>query len=114
MRVPRHLWNALVRFNSWIEPAIIAEWTRYILGYAENKGRMLDETGIRAALRWSYPKRDVALARNCAIKLLNAGQLTCVWSGRPLRANTWDVDHCFPWSAWPCDHLWNLLPLTRK
>jgi HNH endonuclease len=32
----------------------------------------------------------------------------------PLRANTLDVDHCFPWSAWPCDHLWNLLPAHKE
>jgi SAM-dependent methyltransferase len=114
MRVPRHLWTALIRFNSWIEPAIIAEWARYILGYTENQGRKLDETEVRAALRWSDPERDVALARNCALKLLNAGELNCVWSGRPLRANTLDVDHCFPWSAWPCDHLWNLLPTHKE
>jgi len=73
-----------------------------------------NEMDIRAALRWSDPERDVALARNCALKLLNAGELTCVWSGRPLRANTLDVDHCFPWSAWPCDHLWNLMPTHKE
>ena len=21
-----------------------------------------------------------------------------------------DIDHCLPWSAWPCGDLWNLLP----
>jgi hypothetical protein len=25
-----------------------------------------------------------------------------------------DVDHCFPWAAWPCDDLWNLLPAHRS
>jgi hypothetical protein len=23
------------------------------------------------------------------------------------------MDHCFPWSAWPCGDLWNLLPSHR-
>lgn len=114
MRVPRFLWTALVRFNSWIEPAIIAEWTRYILQYAEGQGRMLSETEVRAALRWSDPERDVALARECALKLLKIGKLECVWSGKTLRETTLDVDHCFPWSAWPCDHLWNLMPAHRE
>jgi hypothetical protein len=27
-----------------------------------------------------------------------------------LNAARLDVDHCFPWAAWPCDHLWNLMP----
>jgi SAM-dependent methyltransferase len=114
MRVPHYLWTALVRFNSWIEPAIVAEWTRYILQYAEGQGGLLAETDVRAALRWSDPERDVALARECAFKLLKLGELKCVWSGRPLRDTTLDVDHCFPWSAWPCDHLWNLMPAHRE
>jgi hypothetical protein len=57
---------------------------------------------------WLWPETALLL------KLLHAGELTCVWSGRPLRANTLDVDHCFPWSAWPCDHLWNLLPTHKE
>jgi hypothetical protein len=27
-----------------------------------------------------------------------------------LKASSLDVDHCFPWAVWPCDHLWNLMP----
>jgi hypothetical protein len=41
------------------------------------------------------------LTWNCALKLLDAGELICVWSVQPLHANTLDVDHCFPWAAWP-------------
>ena len=96
------------------QAAIIAEWTRYILQYAEGQGRMLSETEVRAALGWSDPERDVALARECALKLLKIGKLECVWSGKALRETTLDVDHCFPWSAWPCDHLWNLMPAHRE
>jgi hypothetical protein len=106
--------TALVRFNSWIEPAIIAEWTRYISQYAENQGRRLTETDLRSALRWSDPERDVALARECALKLLGMGELKCVWTGKPLRQSTFDADHCFPWSALPCDRLWNLMPTHRE
>ena len=25
-----------------------------------------------------------------------------------------DVDHCLPWSAWPCGDLWNLVPADRR
>jgi HNH endonuclease len=85
----------------------------HILQYAENQGRRLAETEVRSSLRWSDPERDVALARSCALKRLDTGELQCVWSGKPLRQTTLDVDHCFPWSAWPCDHLWNLMPTHR-
>src|SRR3954468_13585430 len=29
------------------------------------------------------------------------------------RVQTLDIDHCLPWSAWPCGDLWNLLPASR-
>ena len=25
-----------------------------------------------------------------------------------------DIDHCIPFAAWPCDDLWNLMPASRK
>ncbi len=64
-------------------------------------------------MTWEEPTRDVRLARERAIKLLEIGQLFCVWSGRRLSAVSVDVDHCFPWSAWPCGDLWNLMPAHR-
>ncbi len=45
--------------------------------------------------------------------MLEGGQLFCVWTGNRLRGRNVDIDHCFPWSAWPCDDLWNLLPAQR-
>ena len=24
------------------------------------------------------------------------------------------IDHCFPWGAWPCDDLWNLMPTNKS
>ena len=31
-----------------------------------------------------------------------------------LKLHTLDIDHCFPWTAWPCGDLWNLLPAHRR
>ena len=39
--------------------------------------------------------------------------LRCVWTGQPLNRTTLDIDHMFPWTAWPCSDLWNLLPAHR-
>lgn len=115
LRVPRHLWRALVRFGSWIEPALVSEWVRLMLGYAARQGRTLDESAMRRALVWSDPERDVSLARRRAAALLeHHGAIYCVWSGKRLKAATLDMDHCFPWTAWPCDGLWNLLPASRQ
>jgi len=112
--VPRHLWRALQRFDVWIEPALISEWSRLMIGYAEKQGRKLLDAKIAAAMTWSEPSRDVRIAREQAVRLIDFGKLHCVWSGRTLSANTLDIDHCFPWAAWPCDDLWNLLPAHRS
>jgi len=114
LHVPTHLWRAIQRFDVWIEPALIAEWARLMADYAERQGRRLDDAQVAEAMRWSDPARDVALARSQALRLMETRPLHCVWSGRALSAERLDIDHCFPWAAWPCEDLWNLLPADRE
>jgi hypothetical protein len=114
--VPRDVWRALQRFGVWVEPSIVAEWIRLMKGYANRQDRKLDEAKIAAAMVWSDPLRDVAASRSIALKLIESGEpVRCVWSGRRLvDKDILDIDHCFPWSAWPCGDLWNLMPADRK
>ena len=112
--VPRHLWRAFQRYNVWIEPALIAEWIRMMTDYARKQGRKLDEEAVTRGMVWSEPGRAVEVSRGRAVQLLDRGSLHCVWSGNPLTRATLDIDHCFPWSAWPCGDLWNLLPASRN
>jgi hypothetical protein len=114
MFVPRHLWRALQRFDVWIEPALISEWSRLMNGYATGQGRKIPVATHAAAMTWSEPSRDVRIAREQAVRLIESSKLHCVWTGRPLSAESLDVDHCFPWAAWPCGDLWNLLPTLRS
>ena len=115
IEVPRELWRALGRFAAWVEPALVAEWLRLMRGYAARQGGVLDEGALGAATTWSEPSREVAPARERALALLGGGEaLHCVWSGRRLEEATLDIDHCLPWSAWPCSDLWNLLPAHRR
>ncbi|MEA5446754.1 class I SAM-dependent methyltransferase, partial [Gammaproteobacteria bacterium AB-CW1] len=114
LTVPARLWQALQRFSVWIEPAIITEWQRLIADYSERQGKPLNELALTQAMHWSDPERDVGLAREQALQLIEAGHpLHCVWSKKRLTPNNLDIDHCFPWSAWPCDDLWNLMPAHR-
>ncbi|MDA0702965.1 MAG: class I SAM-dependent methyltransferase [Proteobacteria bacterium] len=113
MLIPIHLWRALQRFNAWIEPALISEWIRLTKFYASRQGRSLEDARISEGMLWSEPIRDVRVAREQAERLLTAGPLHCVWSGRRLSSGDLDVDHCFPWAAWPCADLWNLMPAQR-
>lgn len=110
LRVPLHLWRALVRHDAWIEPALVAEWVRLMEGYARSQGRDLDPAVVARAMRWHEPNRDVAFVRKTANALMEVGSLYCVWTGRRLSEKRLDIDHCLPWAAWPCDDLWNLLP----
>ncbi|MBD2033821.1 class I SAM-dependent methyltransferase [Leptolyngbya sp. FACHB-321] len=36
--VPQHVWLALLRFEVWIEPALLAEWIRLMKSYANGQG----------------------------------------------------------------------------
>ena len=115
LSVPRHVWRAMQRYAVWIEPALVEEWIGLTAGYAETQSRRLDQGAIRRALQWYEPERDIGTARRRADALLAGDSgLRCVWTGKPLRLGRLDIDHCFPWSAWPCDDLWNLMPATRR
>lgn len=115
LSVPVHLWRAMQRYAVWIEPALVEEWLSLTLKYAERQERKFHEPSVRAAMQWREPKRDVEDVRRRAVELLDdRRRLRCVWTGRPLRKSDLDIDHCFPWSAWPCGDLWNLLPAKRQ
>lgn len=111
--VPWTIWRAVQRFAVWIELALVEEWTRLMQGYADRQGRPLPRDRVHAAMAWSDPSRDVKVPKDRALQLLESGSLHCVWTGRRLAARTIDLDHCFPWSAWPCSDLWNLMPASR-
>lgn len=113
MLVPRHLWGALRRFGAWVEPALVAEWSRLIKAYASRQGVRIDDVSIAASMTWDEPTRDVGLARERALNMLADGDLRCVWSGQSLTRRSLDIDHCFPWTAWTCGDLWNLMPAHR-
>lgn len=114
LQIPINIWRALERFNSWIEPALISEWVRLMNGYAKGQGRTLHDAVVNGAMKWSDPARDVSLTRQLALGLLKSGaDVYCVWTGKKLGEQNLDIDHCLPWSAWPCDDLWNLMPAQR-
>jgi SAM-dependent methyltransferase len=115
MRVPRHVWRAMQRYSVWIEPALVAEWAKQMHDYAASQGRSLDVARVAAAMVWSDPARDTSLPRSIALESMAAGNpVLCVWSGKLLTEANMDIDHCLPWSVWPCGDLWNLMPSDRR
>lgn len=115
LSVPGPLWHAMSRHGAWIEPMLIAEWARLVRGYGERSGQPVAPGQAEAALAWDEPVRTTALSRLAAERLMASGApLECVWTGRPLRTATLDVDHCLPWAVWPSGDLWNLAPCDRR
>lgn len=113
MLVPIHLWKALSRYDAWIEPALESEWMRLMEDYLDRQGAEADPRVMIRAMKWSDPARDVSLVKKICQPFLNGNRLYCIWSGKRLTEKTFEVDHCFPWAAWPCDDLWNLFPSHR-
>lgn len=108
LQVPRHLWQAMGRYATWIEPALLNEWTELMQSYEGDARRTHDEHF--ALLRWLDPEHDTRLVRDFALKTRKRNQaLYCLWSGRRLRGE-FAIDHCLPFAAWPCNDLWNLFP----
>ncbi len=114
-RVPLAVWNVLRRMSAWIEPMLIAEWARMMRGYAAKQGEAKRADDAIEALHWIEPMRDTGFVRDLVRQRRASGNLIrCVWSGRVLAEEAPHIDHCLPWSAWPCNDLWNLLPASKS
>lgn len=112
-RIPLEIWQALTHYNVWIEPVLVSEWVRLIETYC-NDGRPDVRTLAYSLLAWVDPARDTSFARAAVDRIRAAGKpVYCVWSGARLR-DDYDVDHCFPFAAWPCGDAWNLMPAARQ
>lgn len=48
------------------------------------------------------------------IRHILAGEQECVWSGKTIRSNSYDIDHVLPFSLWFNNDLWNMLPSDRQ
>jgi SAM-dependent methyltransferase len=108
--VPLAIWKAFTHYTVWIEPVLVAEWARLVANYAQKQGKSVSVYAAMEALTWTEPERDTSVVRDITKKMLNNGQsVQCVWTGKLLQ-NQFDIDHCFPFSAWPCNDFWNLMP----
>lgn len=108
-RVPATLWDTFSRYACWVEPAIVNEWIN-LMGSWE--ARYTTET-YHQALQWVEGRRDTSVVRKLVEQQLSARPVECVWTARNLSHIRYDIDHCFPWSRWNNNDLWNLLPASH-
>lgn len=109
-RIPVSIWQTLGQYACWLEPAILREWTALTESWGVGDGRI-----DARIFEWAEGRRDTRIATDRVLQLREAGhRLSCVWSDRPLRVGVAHIDHCFPWSRWLNNDLWNLVPARAE
>ena len=131
--IPAAVWQCLGQYACWLEPVIINEWARLMQGYdVKNNdykfgapqwaiaGRHIADQGPESrkdyceALQWDEGRHDTGPVRERVQELRQDGEsVYCVWTNARLRER-FEVDHCFPWSRWYNNDLWNLMPASKK
>ena len=112
--VPKNIWNTMCHNAVWIEPSIIYEWIVLMQSYKNNKGRNLPYEFYLNSLLWLEPHRDTREIRTIVEEIRKRNEpVYCVWTGKNLK-NKYEIDHCFPFSRWPNNDLWNLMPSSEK
>ena len=108
-RIPAQLWQTMGQYTCWLEPAIVNEWVDLMAGW---EVRYSPDVYYRA-LEWEEGRRDTFEVRRRVEQLRNSGQsLNCTWTNSDITHRDYAVDHCFPWSRWFNNDLWNLVPAS--
>ncbi|MFC0468858.1 HNH endonuclease domain-containing protein [Halomonas alkalicola] len=99
------------RYACWLEPAITHGWVQLMQDY----NPQADVGLLHRALTWPESRRETHKVRRLIARhLIRPAPLHCVWSHQDLHRHHYAVDHCFPWSRWQNNDLWNLLPTTER
>ena len=129
--IPAAIWQCLGQYACWLEPVIINEWARLMRGYeAKNRDykynipqwaasgqHIADQSSYQKkdyckALQWNEGNHETGPVRERVQELRQNGEpIHCVWTNARLRER-FEVDHCFPWSRWYNNDLWNLMPAS--
>lgn len=111
--LPESTWLAFNRYACWIEPVLVSEWVKTMASYSGNAAYSTPEKQyhLYQALNWLEPKRTTTEVRNRfeQLKQQTPEIAQCVWSAK-LLTQKYDIDHSMPFSRWPNNDLWNLLP----
>ena len=74
-----------------------------------------ESTIYNLLLKSPVTERNIQVVKNLLHKLkLENNTLKCVWSGNILTNTESAIDHVIPFSVWPNNNLWNLLPSNKR
>ncbi|MGF1750611.1 methyltransferase domain-containing protein [Vibrio cionasavignyae] len=108
------LWECFRLYNSWIEPLVVNQWVRLMQRFELNQANNVSLQTYHDCLVWLEKDHDTSEVRKRVKQLQSDGQYnTSVWSTRKLN-QTFHVDHCLPFTYWPNNDMWNLLPTTKS
>lgn len=110
IQIPVAIWQTMTRFSTQIESLIVKGWSEKIADFAGKQNPQVNLGVLMRIMRWHQPSRDTKQAYGRVRDLMKNERVHCVWTGKRLRDADFDVDHCMPWAAWPCEDLWNLMP----
>jgi SAM-dependent methyltransferase len=106
-RIPARIWQTLGQYACWLEPAILREWA----GLSRGWGVANYVATEMSVFDWEEGRRDTSIAAGRVTELKNLGvAVPCIWSARNVKSL--HIDHCFPWTRWLNNDLWNLLPAS--
>jgi SAM-dependent methyltransferase len=107
------MWSCFRQYGCWIEPLLVQQWVAEMQKYELNQQRQISLDTYHNQLRWLDRQHDTGLVRKKVEQLRSQGINVCsVWSGSSLYS--YDIDHCVPFSYWPNNDLWNLLPASTQ
>lgn len=108
-RLPATMWDTFSHYACWLEPAILREWSTLSSGWGIADYRPVDPS----VFDWEEGRRDTTIAASRVEALRSSGEsVSCVWSASTPRSP--HIDHCFPWSRWMNNDLWNLMPASSS
>ncbi|QHJ12688.1 tRNA (cmo5U34)-methyltransferase [Paraglaciecola mesophila] len=113
--LPETTWLALSRYACWIEPVLVSEWVKTMASYQGNERLNSSDKQhlLYQALKWEEPIRSTTDVRKRFDVLASTQQMQCVWSAKTLKRK-YDIDHSMPFSRWPNNDLWNIVPSDSK
>ena len=112
--IPINIWDSMARFSVWIEPSLVNEWAALMRTYTAKNAMQFTHSDLLKALTWEDPRRTTTRVRSRVDALLKGDEVNCCWSGSKLKAESYAVDHAMPFSRWPNNDLWNLLPTKTQ
>lgn len=116
IRVKLDLFFEMQVFGGILSDAIAIKWAQESVRLSNgNHPDITLQQVLPLILEEEFESRDQQNARSIANKYLKKhDHIECVYSGRALTENTYDVDHILPYSIYYNNDLWNLVPADSK